>query len=140
MTKKVLVTIEGQQSGAEEEPIVVTAPGVYHMTNGNHYIQYEEILAESEVISNNTIKISSSKVILTKKLPLRTQMVFDLMEMTQTTYQTPYGDISLDINTVAILVLEEPDRIEVDMKYSLSSDSALISDNLIKLVITSIER
>lgn len=136
MTKDVFVKIEGFQSG-EQESIETKVQGVYHFTNGKHYIQYNEKLSEANVISRNTIKIAPSQVILSKKVRDNSQMVFDLFEITQTTYQTPYGNLTFDIKTSSIKLKEEADKIELIMDYSLSADDNHVSDNNIVITIIS---
>lgn len=139
MTKEVLITIEGQQLGHDEEPIIVTSPGTYHFRNGRHYIQYQEILTDSGAISNNTIKISPSHILLSKKRTNHiSQMEFALNEITQTRYQTAYGDLSFDIRTDSIAVSEELEKIEVTMNYSLSTNDAHVSDNRISIIIKAV--
>ncbi|HWT75383.1 MAG TPA: DUF1934 domain-containing protein [Mobilitalea sp.] len=135
MTKEVFVTIEGLQKGTEEEAIIVTAPGIYHFTNGRHYIQYEEKLADSGEVSKNTIRIEPSQVVLSKKVMQVSQMIFDLQEITQTAYLTPYGNLMLGIKTASINLKEELERIEVSMDYALSSEEAFLSDNSIRITV-----
>lgn len=136
MNKDVIVKIEGSQSG-EQESIETKVPGVYHFTNGKHYIQYNEKLPETNVISKNTIKIAPSQVILSKKVRENSQMVFDLFEITQTTYQTPYGNLTFDIKTSSINLKEEADKIVLTMDYTLSADDSHVSDNNIVITIFS---
>lgn len=136
MTKEVLITIEGQQIGSEDAPIIETALGTYHFKDGKHYIQYEEMFEEQQATSKNIIKIAPTKVVLTKKMIHSSEMVFDLKEVTQTVYYTSYGDLTLDINTSSIILKEEEDRIELNMKYALSTEDAHVSDNSIRITIT----
>ena len=134
MTKNVIVKIEGYQSGTTEG-IKTKAPGIYSLLNGRHYIQYSEKLPESNVIVRNTIKIGETQVVLSKKIKGNSQMVFDLEEVTQTSYQTPYGNLTFDIKTSSITLKETPDQIELTMDYSLSAESNHVSDNNIKITI-----
>lgn len=136
MTKDVIVKIEGSQSGTDEG-IKTKAHGIYHFTNGNHYIQYNEKLPESNVISKNTIKISPLQVILTKRVRENSQMIFDLEEITQTTYQTPYGNLTFDIKTSSIKLHETTEKIELIMDYSLSAEANHVSDNNIIITVSS---
>lgn len=138
MTKEVQVTIEGKQLGNDEEPIIVTVPGTYHYTNGKHYVQYQEKLTDGETYSKNIIKISASNVLLSKKSAGVSQMEFDLKEVTQTVYQTAYGNLHFDVRTNSIVLLEEDDRIRVRMNYSLSTGDSLVSDNSILITILSV--
>lgn len=138
MTKEVLVTIEGLQKGIEEDSIITSASGTYHFTKGKHYIQYDEPIAESNTVSKNIIKIEPSQVILSKKLLQMTEMVFDLKEITQTAYHTPYGSLIFDIKTSSIQINEEPEKIVVIMEYALSAEESHVSDNSITITVTSL--
>ncbi len=135
MIKEVIVTIEGIRIGTEEEPIVVTVPGIYHFTNGKHYIQYEEKIADSDAVSKNIMKISPTHIVLSKKTTQVSQMEFDLKETTQTVYPTVYGNLPFDIRTDSILLEETQDLIEVKLLYTLFTGDAHVSDNSIMISI-----
>jgi uncharacterized beta-barrel protein YwiB (DUF1934 family) len=139
MTKEVLIRIEGRQIGSEDEPIITTAPGVYHNTRGKHYVQYEEVIEDIAAVSKNMIKIEPTKVVLSKKLVKTSEMIFDRAGTTRLDYQTPYGDLTFDLKTYSILLTDQSDRLEVYMEYSLSSDAAHVSDNSILITIASAE-
>lgn len=130
MTKRVAITIEGVQIG-EEEPVLTKAYGTYHYINDKHYIQYDEKSPEDGTITKNTMKISQSNILLTKKASQTSQMEFDLKAGTRMQYHTPYGSFPLEITTKSILLKEVPGLIEVDLKYSLSTNDSHLSDNSI---------
>lgn len=129
MTRDIFITITGRQLGIEEEPVIMTADGAYRLANGKHYIQYDEKFENSEAVQKNIIKISSSEIVLTKKGVQNSQMVFNLNETTQTVYQTPYGNITLEVITKAIELIEISYKINVKLIYSLFTEGALLSDN-----------
>ena len=129
MTKEVMIKIKGQQMGEEEDPIVMMAPGTYHLTNEKHYIHYEEKIEGSEDISKNTIKISSDRVIIMKRGVQASQMIFDINEADQAIYNTAFGNLSFDTDTKSIRLKETQDLIEVIMEYSLSVGGSKISEN-----------
>lgn len=135
MTKDVLVTIEGTRLGTDEETIVVSVPGVYHFTNEKHFIQYEEKIVDSDIVSKNIMKISPTHIILTKKTSQVSQMEFDLKNVTQTMYPTIYGNLPFDIRTESIQLGETEDRIEIKLRYSLFTGDAHVSDNSILIII-----
>lgn len=137
MTKEVSVKIEGLQLGSEEEIITTMTTGTYHIHENRHYIQYEETLLEEEAISKNTIKIAPNRIELTKKGANSSQMIFDLNESTEAVYQTPYGNLVLEIKTTKIILSEVPDKLLVEMEYSLSTNDSHLSDNRITMFITS---
>jgi len=72
---------------------------------------------------------------LSKKVMQVSQMIFDLQEITQTAYLTPYGNLMLGIKTASINLKEELERIEVSMDYALSSEEAFLSDNSIRITV-----
>ena len=136
MTKEVIISIEGTQIGSEEDPIVVTASGIYHFTNGKHFVQYDEKLEGSDKSSKNTIKISPSNVVLTKKTVVQSHMEFELNELTRTYYQTAYGEMIFDIITKSISLEEKPYKIEARLEYTLTTQGSVVSDNIITVIIT----
>jgi Uncharacterized protein conserved in bacteria len=135
MTNKVIISIKGIGSSIEEEGILLTARGSYHNRNGKHYIQYDEKMEESDAVINNTIKISDSVISLTKKGAQQLQMVFDQNEPSEAIYQTPYGNLILEINTKSVNRRETPEKIELRLEYSLFSDKAHLSDHELFIVI-----
>lgn len=134
MTKDILIAITGRQSGAEEDPVTIALPGTYHFTNGKHFIQYDEI-DEKGVVIRNTIKMSNSEVTYSKKDAYNTRMYFELKEMTQMNYQTPYGNLVFDVFTNRIITLESEERIEVRLEYALSNNGSPVSDNLLQIIL-----
>lgn len=134
MTKDILITITGRQSGVEEEPVTIALPGTYHFANGKHFIQYDET-DESGMIIRNTIKMSNSEVTYSKKDAYNTRMYFELKEKTQMNYQTPYGNLVFDVFTNRIITLESADRIEVRLEYTLSNQGSSVSDNILQIIL-----
>ena len=129
MTKEVSITMEGVQLGSEEEPIITTASGTYHLRNGKHYIQYEEKSVEGSKSVKSLIKISMTQVEITKQGAEKSQMNFDLHDMTEIIYQTPYGSLFFEAKTTQLLITEAERLIEVTLEYSLLSNKDTISDN-----------
>lgn len=138
MTKKVSIKIEGLQLGSEEEPVVTQVMGTYHLHNDRHYIQYEET-TDSEEMMKNTIKIGLTKVELTKKGKDFSQMIFDLKEMTEAVYHTIYGNLCFEVETTEISVEETQDSIEAELRYSLFTNGAPMSENIIKITISAMK-
>lgn len=134
MTREVFVTIKGIQLDTEEEPVIMTAQGTYHLTNGRHYIHYEENIEGFDDISKNTIKISEDRIILMKKGAQTAQMIFDLKEADQAMYQTPFGSLSFRTETKSICISETEDKLDIQMEYSLYNEDIKLSDN--RLLIT----
>jgi uncharacterized beta-barrel protein YwiB (DUF1934 family) len=137
MTKEVSVIIEGLQLGSEDEPVITAASGIYHFHNDRHYIQYDEKSEDGEGITKNTIKIALAKIELSKKGANSTQMIFDLKEETLAIYHTLFGSMSFDVKTTEITLSEAPDKIQVKLSYTLSANGEYLSNNQIKILVTS---
>jgi uncharacterized beta-barrel protein YwiB (DUF1934 family) len=137
MTKEVIISIEGLQQGSEEEPVVMTASGTYHLLKGRHYIQYDEKSEEGEGVTKSTIKISLTKIELSKKGANSSQMDFDINDETIAIYHTPYGSLAFDVKTSEIVLDEAQDRLRVKLEYSLSSNDSHVSNNRIMICIES---
>lgn len=129
MTKEVSITIEGTQMGAEEDSVIITASGTYHMHSNKHYIQYEEQAEEGPGIIKNMIKIGPDQVEMTKKGDASSEMNFAINHKTEVIYRTPYGSLFFEARTSQIKVVEEENSIEVTMEYALYSNEDHISDN-----------
>lgn len=141
MTKEVVIKLKGIQLGMEEEFLTVCVPGNYHLANGKHFIQYEE-KSEEKVITKNILKISPASVVLTRSAQQATrhsQMFFELNETTRTDYPTPYGNLPLDIKTNKITVNEASNIIEVTLEYSLFSNDAQLSDNVLSIIVEAVK-
>lgn len=138
MKKEVSITIEGLQLGTEEEPVVTTTVGTYHLYNDKHYIQYEEPTENGVGTTKTTLKIGLTKVELSKKGSASSVMTFDLNEMTQAIYQTQFGNLFFEVKTSEITVQESEEFIDVDLKYVLFTNEVYLSDNQIKLRINSL--
>ncbi|MFT4144943.1 MAG: DUF1934 domain-containing protein [Mobilitalea sp.] len=132
MKREVMITIDGRQEG-DEEAIVVSVPGIYHFTNKVHYVQYKDQESDGGMSIENMLRITLEQVVLMKKGPQTSKMIFNPKEITQTVYQTPYGALSLDIQTSLLEVKEQIDRIEVNLRYSLSEGERELSKNGLRI-------
>ena len=131
MTKEVTVIIDGLQFGAEDEAVSMIAPGVYHHSHGKHYIQYEENAESGEGSTQSTIKITPKRIEIVKKGVITSHMIFAVGKPSQTLYQTPYGDLFLEIQTNELVVEATTEEILASFHYTLSANGDYLSDNRI---------
>lgn len=112
MDKNVLIHVRGLQMmepDDDQEPIEIVVPGQYYFRNGNHYLRYEEILAENSEPTVNYIKISPTGMEVRKKGLVNMHMVFEPGKKNMTYYTTPYGTLQLGIAATG-MDLKETDR------------------------------
>lgn len=136
MTKEVQIIIQGMDLDSMGENITSKASGIYHYQNGKHIIQYEERSKEDGVVVRNLLKLSPKQLVIKKDGGYHSQMIFDLSEITSAQYGTPYGDLTFHIHTKELTISEVEDEIKVSLRYSLSNQDNILSQNQVILQIT----
>ena len=137
MNKEVIINISGLQLDAgTEEPIELMTTGDYYLKNGKHYVIYDELTDDSQVVKNR-LKISPKVVDVTKKGASSSHMVFERGKENLTYYDTPFGSLLLGINTSKIDLEEKEDSMALHIDYGLSINSDHVSDCSIDVSIAS---
>lgn len=137
MNKEVIINISGLQLDAgTEEPIELMTTGDYYLKNGKHYVIYDELTDDSQVVKNR-LKISPKIVEVTKKGASSSHMVFERGKENLTYYDTPFGSLLLGINTSKIDLEEKEDSMALHIDYGLSINSDHVSDCSIDVSIAS---
>lgn len=137
MNKEVIINISGLQlEVGTEEPIELMTTGDYYLKNGKHYIMYDELTDDSQVVKNR-LKISPKIVEVTKRGASSSHMVFERGKENLTYYDTPFGSLLLGINTSKIDLEEKEDSMALHIDYGLSINSDHVSDCSIDVSIAS---
>lgn len=137
MNKEVIINISGLQLDAgTEEPIELMTTGDYYLKNGKHYVIYDELTDDSQVVKNR-LKISPKVVEVTKKGASSSHMVFERGKENLTYYDTPFGSLLLGISTSKIDLEEKEDSMALHIDYGLSINSDHVSDCSIDVSIAS---
>lgn len=144
MTKDVLVRISGvHQSPGEnitdvDEAIELIVPGAYYYKNNKQYILYEEI-GENGEITKNQLKIYDDKhVEIRKSGSLSVCMMFETGKIHPAAYQTPFGEIKIAMDTRAIEMEEEENRISIEIDYRLEVNREPLADCCIEINVWSV--
>ncbi len=139
MTKDVLITISGIQMMDEDDmDIEMMVRGDYYQKNGKHYILYEEMLEGFTGTVKNIIKISPDSMDIIKKGIANTHMQFEKDKKNLSCYNTPMGDMVVGIQARDIRINEQPDRLTVDVEYSLDINYEHLSDCSIRVGVQSV--
>lgn len=138
MNKNVMLTISGLHSGAEQDngSVETAVAAEYFNKNGTHYLLYEEKEEGFEQVSKNRIKFRDNMLELTRQGLLRTCMIFEEGKKHMTSYQTPYGQMILGIDTKKLRIEEQEKSIRVVAEYVLEADGEYLSDSRIEINIT----
>lgn len=140
MTQKVMLMLNGLQAGQGGEDagqIKTVANGDYYKRNDKHYVIYEEITEGFEQPTRNRLKFSGSMVELSRSGPINVCMVFRENEKNPVSYNTPFGQILMEIDTKKIQVMEQENHIIVEVEYSLEVSGEFLSDCHMKIDICS---
>lgn len=122
MTKDVLISLRGlqfDQSDADAEKIETIMTGSYYEKNGNHYVLFDEVMEGFTEPVKNRIKFGEHALELTRSGAVNVHMIFEENRKNMTSYQTPYGNILIGIDTQKIHIAQESERIVVDVDYAL---------------------
>ena len=139
MTKEVIVTICGLQSGPDTdgEPIEMITTGEYFYKNNKHYILYEEVMEGETVPTKNRIKIAPGYMELTKRGLVSVDMLFEENKKNITHYNTPYGSLLMGIEAKKVEIAEAEDEIKVSVDYALELNEEHAADCDIKITVRS---
>lgn len=144
MTKDVLISITGMHTDAigegdlTDEPIEVITPASYFFKNGKHYILYDEVAEGIPGVTKNQVKITGDQSLEIMKRGLsNTHMVFEKGKKHITSYNTPFGELMMEIHTADIQVREEEDEIRVHVQYGLDVNDEPVAECAVKLLIKS---
>lgn len=142
MTRDVLIRISGLQRMDEDnlDNVEVITTGDYFMKNGKHYVIYDEVLEGFDGSVRNTVKISPEMMDIQRKGVMRSHMIFQQDKKSMTRYETPMGEMVLEISTNQIVLDEEEDRLQVKVEYSLDINYDHVSDCSIVMDIWSREK
>ena len=124
MTKEIILSIKGLQTGVDEDAqgTEVIALADYYKKNDSHYVIYEELTEGFSETTRSRIKFNDSCMEVSKKWLINVHMIFDKNKKNMTSYVTPYGNIFIGIDTESILVKEEENRIKVEVYYALEAN------------------
>ena len=136
MNKDVLITISGLQfESTGDEPIEMITVGDYYKKNDKHYVVYEELLDGTEDLTKNIIKFDESGLDLKRNGAVNVHMAFDKDRRTENSYNTPFGNILIGVDTSAISFNESEDCISVAVNYALDVNYEFLSNCKLKLEI-----
>ncbi len=136
MTKEVLISLRGlqfDQSDADAEKIETIMTGNYYEKNGSHYVLFEEVMEGLMEPVKNRIKFREHVLELTRSGAVNVHMIFEENRKNMTSYQTPYGNILIGIDTQKIHITQESERIAVDVDYALDINYEYLADCRIAL-------
>lgn len=135
MTRNVMISIRGLQFLEDEtdDNIETVQQGEYFFRNGSHFLLYEEYLEDFPEPVKSVIRIRGNELTLTRKGPLNVQMNFTQGKKTLTRYRTPYGAMTIGLDTDRVECRAENNGLFVEVEYVLEANYQYVADCTIRI-------
>lgn len=135
MTKEAVLSVKGLQfEGTEDENNIETiTQATYYKKGDSHYILYEEVLEGIEGVSRNRIKCKENLFEMTRKGSVNVQLSFEQGKKTLTSYNTPFGNLMIGLDTKKIDVTEMDDLLKIHIEYAMDINYAYLTDGNIDI-------
>lgn len=134
MNKKAVITVKSNIS-VEEESIEVITPGVFTVLKNGFKVEYDETKLSGMEGTKTTMMINKNSFELIRCGSTETQMIFDRNNHSMSLYKTPYGNMTVTIDTkqlnidvdenggsihiVYTLLIEDQQKIETDLNIDI---------------------
>ena len=138
MDKNVILSIRGQQVYDREEPEVtelVTEGTLIPGEDGRYTLRYQESELTGLEGTNTTIDVETGRVTILREGQVNSQMVFEEGRRHLTMYNTPYGALSIGVNTRRMKVDLDETGGSIEIDYALEVDHAVAGENLFQIYV-----
>lgn len=135
--EKYLISIIGEQKlDGESDKIEVLTGGNYIMKNGHSYIGYKEYDEDNpNQYFDNLIKVEDNMVTITRKGPMRSQLMLEKGRRHQCLYQTIAGDLTIGVYTKTMKSTLNEKGGTLEVSYTLDFNTDLVSENSFKITV-----
>ena len=135
-TDNVIISIKGKQLYAEcapEEIELVTAGTMERDGQGGCTISYQESELTGLEGTTTTFEVRGPQVILSRTGSVNSQMVFEEGKQHTSLYETPFGELAIDIQTSRLRhSLTERGGL-MDLQYSIAVEHSVTGRNAFKI-------
>ena len=125
MKRQVVLSIQGRQNYADQEPEVIelVTEGTMEFTNGGWDISYEESALTGLEGVTTTFRVEPGKVILTRTGKLNSQMVFQKGVYHDSLYKMEFGALMITVQATYIFFDIVPDGGMIDLSYTINIEN-----------------
>lgn len=131
----VLLTIRSEQRFEDMEPdsIELMTEGTLELTGEGMILSYQESELTGLNGTTTAFEVRGPQVILTRTGSVNSQMVFEEGKQHTSLYETPFGELAIDIQTSRLRhSLTERGGL-MDLQYSISVDHSVTGRNAFKI-------
>ena len=125
MKTAVVLSIEGRQTYADQEPEIIelVTEGTMEFAKGGWDISYEESALTGLEGVTTTFRVEPGKVTLTRKGALNSQMVFQEGVPHDSLYQMAFGTLMLTVKATSVFFDIVPDGGVIDLSYNINIEN-----------------
>ena len=130
-----LLSIRGEQyfDGVDPDATELMTEGTMALTEDGMVLTYRETALTGLEGTTTTFEVKGAKVTLTRSGSLNSQMVFEEGRQHTSLYETPFGELTVDIRT-SVLRHNLTERGGVmDIQYSIAVDHSVTGRNRFKI-------
>ena len=140
MTKDVLLSIKGlyAEDNEDADSIETLTPAEFYVKENVYYLFFEEIMDDSTGVTKSRIKYSDKCFELTRKGEVSVHLLFEEGKKTLNTYQMPYGNLVVGLDTRRIQMNETDEEIRIVIDYAMEINYQQVSDNTIDITIKAV--
>lgn len=135
--KKYMISIIGEQRLDDDtDKVEVLTTGNYIMKKDHCYIGYKEYDQENpNDCYDNLIKVEENMVTITRKGPMRSQLMLEKGRRHQCLYQTIAGDLMIGVFTKTMKSTLNEKGGTLEVSYTLDFNTDLVSENSFKITV-----
>ena len=135
-TENVIISIKGKQLYAESRPDemeLVTAGSLKRDSQGGYSISYQDTELTGLEGTTTKLHIDGGRVTLLREGNINSQMVFEEGRRHLSMYETPYGALSIGVNTKRLrsTLCETGGDLEID--YAIEIDHMVAGQNIFRM-------
>ncbi|MGG7148817.1 DUF1934 domain-containing protein [Clostridium butyricum] len=134
MVKNAVVTVQSRVS-VEDELIEVVTPGKFYITKSGYKIEYEETKLSGMEGTKTTMIIKNNYFKLNRVGTTETNMEFEINKQSVSLYKTPFGAMSVVIDTKSLEINVDDDGGIVHIVYTLNVEGQQLIETDLNVII-----
>ena len=133
--RRVLISVRGEQyfDGVDPDATELVTEGLLQETEEGLLLSYEESALTGMEGTTTTFEITGPQVTLRRAGTVNSQMVFEEGRQHTSLYETPYGELSVDIQTSALRHNLSDRGGLLEIRYSIAVEHTVTGRNSFKI-------
>ena len=135
MEKDVIISIKGTQKyeNADQDVIELVTEGRLEREGGSYTLSYQESELTGLEGTLTTFQIEPERVTLLRVGEYNSQMVFEEGRRHMAMYNTPYGAMTVGVNTRHLLAELDDQGGDIEIDYAIEIDHAVAGETLFRI-------